>query len=700
MAARGPPPEIKNKPIALALEDYDAENHREISFHKDDKIYLTFYSPLTSWWKGWCNGDTGYFPKDSVKPLVDVEQMVDVEASKKTVRSVDSQDKKRRQLILSIVSTEEQYVKDMQMIPDVILRDLQGLMSATETQDVFRNIETICQESKSNLTLFNRKAKTEEPVGDVFLRMATLYENEVIPWAEAQCAVVCQMERLNFSNPEFQQCAEAISEKLGGLTIYEWFAKPVRRALECFSIAKMLLLKTPQDNGDFKDLTDAIEVLGRVKEALKAPAEEMENRLRIVAIQSALQGQESLVTPTRKLIREWTVQEVRGKKASERKATLLTDMLVVVKVKKSGLGQGSVFPLNRITLAAVADTSASLRYCFEITCSIGPKKEKRRFSASNAGERDAILNTVGMQTNAHSQSSSNNAGLVRESSNTILGSQNSSESVPKKGIFQKLRSTRTLSIGGEDGPPAGLADGPSTPASSTPPSQSTPPGGAQLGGAFAASMTANSASRPTLTTRSSSSAVAAASKSPRVAPGRESSPRVAAADGGKSPRSWATASTPSAGDDGSAAPAVSPAAASGSGSLRESSAETTTQLARGSSVVCSACGEAVVGSALNSKGRFFHSHCYKCHECSKSLLGIPFAEKKGEIFCRECALALFAEPCSGCGKMITGQFLSAFGEKYHPACFVCAGGCGTNVSRGYAKRDGKAYCRSCAKERP
>ncbi len=105
-----------------------------------------------------------------------------------------------------------------------------------------------------------------------------------------------------------------ITEKLGGVTVYELFAKPVRRALECFSIAKMLLHKTPQDNADFQDLTDAMEVLGRVKEALRIPAEDMENRLTIVRLQSALQGQESLVTPTRKLLKEWTVQEVRGKK--------------------------------------------------------------------------------------------------------------------------------------------------------------------------------------------------------------------------------------------------------------------------------------------------------------------------------------------------------------------------------------------------
>ena len=265
IARGGPPPEIKAKPQALVVEDYDAENHREISIKKEDKIYVLFWSPLTSWWKGWLNGETGYFPKENVKPLFDVEQAGDAEMRKNTVRGGNSQDKKRRQLIMSIVSTEEQYVKDLQMIPDVIMREMQGLLSQTEAQEVFRNIETICQESKANLTLLNRKAKTEEPVGDVFLRMAQVFESEIIPWAEAQCNIVCLMERLNFNNPEFQQVVETIDEKLGGLNVYEWFAKPVRRALESHSIAKMLLLRTPQDNADFKDLTEAVEVLARVK---------------------------------------------------------------------------------------------------------------------------------------------------------------------------------------------------------------------------------------------------------------------------------------------------------------------------------------------------------------------------------------------------------------------------------------------------
>jgi hypothetical protein len=434
--------------------------------------------------------------------------------------------------------------------------------------------------------------------------------------------------------------------------------------------------------------------------------EDIENRLRIVGLQSALQGQESLVTPTRKLLREWTVQEVRGKKASERRAGLLTDVLVVVKVKQSGLGQGSVFQLNRISVAAVADSSANLRHCFEVTFPIGPKREKRRFSMVSAAERDTFVSLVVGQGNATLSSgggSGSGAPLVRESSSTVLSSQGSNDSLPKKGIFQKLRSTRTLSVGGEDGPPT-IGEPSSAPSSSPPPKESINGSSApssSVGTTAASSTTA--LSRATLASRGSSATVAAAGsastghKSPRAQVTRESSPRVpvaaapSAPEERRSPRSWATASAPSAGEE------------SGGGLTRESSPgslEQTTQLVRGSSVMCAACGEAVVGSALNSKGKFFHSQCYKCHECSKSLLGIPFAEKKGEIFCRECALALFAEPCSGCGKMITGQFLAAFGEKYHPACFVCAAGCGTNVSRGYAKRDGKAYCRNCAKERP
>lgn len=653
----GPPPDIKNKPMAVATDDYDAENHREVSFKKDEKIYVTFWSPHTSWWKGWVAGNIGYFPKENVKPLFDVDQ-ADATVKNATVRGGDnSQDKKRRQLISSIASTEEQYVKDIQVIQDVVMRELQALVSSSEFAEIFGNIEKIISESKATLQVFLRKAKTEEPVGDIFLRMARMFESEVVPWAESQSYIICTMEKISSSNSEFQAAVETIcAERLGGVSIYELFGKPVRRANECVSIVKMLLMKTPQENSDFKDLTDALEILGRVKEALRVPFEEMENLLKIVAVQNALQGQESLISMDRKFVREFSCQEVLrgGKKASERKALLLTDVLVIVKVKKTGFGQGTVFPFGRMQIGSVPDTSPALRYVVEITS--GPKKEKRRFAMVSNAEKEALLNGV---ANGSSQTPS----LVRDSSMSVAA-QGSSESLTKKGIFQKFRSARSLSIGGEDPTPGLATSSPSSP----------PPSGSGNGTTLQRGSSSNTLSSPSpqnksprlterevLTRSTPSSTGQGVRESART---EVKSPR-SNSDERKSPRPTVLANMASA--------ALLPQAESVSESpSRESSAggsETATTVTRGAQVSCSACGEPVVGNALTSKGKYYHYACYRCTECSISLVGVPFAEKKGVPYCKNCALTLFAEPCHQCGKLITGQFLSAFGEKYRKFFF-------------------------------
>ena len=657
----GPPPDIKTKPMAVAIDDYDAENHREVSFKKEEKIYVTFWSSQTSWWKGWVGGQIGYFPKESVRPLFDTEQH-EMEKNK-TVRGLEGQDKKRRQLILSIASTEEQYVKDIQIIQD-FMREMQPLLSPSDMQEIFGNIEEIISESKASLALFLRKAKTEEPVGDVFLRMANLFEQEVIPWASNLAAVICYLEKLSSSNSDFQAVFDSCSEKVSGLGVYEWLGKPIRRAMECFSIVKMLLMKTPQENADHKDLTEALEILQRVKETLNKPFEDLENLLKVVQLQSALQGQESLVSLNRKFIKEVNLQEVLrgGKKTSERKAVLLSDCLVVVKMKRTGFGQGTVFPLTRVQIAPVSDSGSALKNVFELTLNIGGgKKERRRFSMATAGERDAFLSAVQQQFGVQANSSTGSISLG---------------DYPRKGIFQKLRSNRSLSIGGDDNnPPSTLLSrssssnvvvSPSTP-SKSPRSEAAQASAKEMAAKRAALLGMDTPSERQSNVRESS----------RTDISR--SPRSGSDEVRRNPR-------PTVGSDHT-------------DFTRDSSYDTaTTQLARASSAVyCAACQEPISGNALNSKGKFYHNTCYKCTECGKSLVGVPFAEKKGVPYCKECAIEKFAEPCAGCQKMITGQFLSAFGEKYHPQCFLCANGCGTNVSRGYAKRNGKAYCRACCK---
>ncbi len=188
-----------------------------------------------------------------------------------------------------------------------------------------------------------------------------------MPWAANQVNMVCALERLNTSNSGVASCLQNVAEQLHGLTIYEYLSKPARRAAEFHQICTLLLNKTPPGHEDYACLQSANEVMARVKEALHGPNEEFESLLKIVGLQNSLQGQESLVAPNRRYIRDWCVacwgkcarrgvadpapnrmvNEVSGKKLSEKRLHLLSDALVAVKHKRTGVGQAVCYPLGR-----------------------------------------------------------------------------------------------------------------------------------------------------------------------------------------------------------------------------------------------------------------------------------------------------------------------------------------------------------------
>jgi hypothetical protein len=449
----GPPPEIQGLPTAVAVDDYDAENHRELSFKVDDVIHVTFWSPATTWWKGWFSGQIGYFPKESVKPRFDVDES----SSQASVASrSDSQDKKRRQLIHSIVTSEELHVKDLQVVQEVLVHNLQTVLTAADISEIFGNIETIVTESKATLVLFQRKARTEEPIGDVFLRMAEMFHEHVIPWAANQVHMVCAMEKLNGSNSGFASCLQSIAEQCRGLTIYEWLSKPARRAVEFSQIVALMLSKTPSTHVDHAQLTQASDIMAEVKEALRVPSEELENLLKIVTLQNSLQGQESLVSPTRKFVREVTLQEVVGKKSSDRKAYLLSDQLVVVKLKRTGFGQPVFYALNRVTVSAVSD-AGPLRNMWELTVNQGgSKKDKVRFAMASPADRDLFVKQIDNQiTLQMSQPTSGNLPDTSvRGSNTSVNGQAADTFGKKSGFIKILQrpSQRSFSVS-EESPP-------------------------------------------------------------------------------------------------------------------------------------------------------------------------------------------------------------------------------------------------------
>jgi len=111
---------------------------------------------------------------------------------------------------------------------------------------------------------------------------------------------------------------------------------------------------------------------------------------------------------------------------------------------------------------------------------------------------------------------------------------------------------------------------------------------------------------------------------------------------------------------------------------------------------CAACGK-VVGTheqAINVQGAVYHSYCFGCSSCGAALEGASKL-KDGKPYCDAWYTKNFSKSCSGCGQLLSGKFVSAFGKDFHSQCFACCV-CSNPISGPFADQGGKPVCQSCA----
>lgn len=109
---------------------------------------------------------------------------------------------------------------------------------------------------------------------------------------------------------------------------------------------------------------------------------------------------------------------------------------------------------------------------------------------------------------------------------------------------------------------------------------------------------------------------------------------------------------------------------------------------------CARCKKAVFGveSGLVALDNIYHTECFSCSRCSKSLVGKDFYAFGDEVLCETDHLATL-EHCYTCRMRIRDRVLKAFGRSYHPTCFRCSvcGMCLDGVP--YTNDDSqKVYC--------
>jgi len=110
---------------------------------------------------------------------------------------------------------------------------------------------------------------------------------------------------------------------------------------------------------------------------------------------------------------------------------------------------------------------------------------------------------------------------------------------------------------------------------------------------------------------------------------------------------------------------------------------------------CSKCQKRIPGDCLIAIGRKWHPECFACAYCSVVFGNDPFYIEDGLPYCTDDWNQLFTTKCHGCNFPIEAgdRWVEALNNNYHSQCFKCAICKKSLEGKNFYVRKGAAVCK-------
>jgi len=114
---------------------------------------------------------------------------------------------------------------------------------------------------------------------------------------------------------------------------------------------------------------------------------------------------------------------------------------------------------------------------------------------------------------------------------------------------------------------------------------------------------------------------------------------------------------------------------------------------------CQKCRKKIIGNCLKAMSTTFHPECFACAYCNKIFANSPFYLEDGLPYCEEDWNELFTTKCISCGFPIEAgdRWVEALNNNYHSQCFNCSLCKKSLEGQSFFVKGGKPFCKSHAR---